>query len=115
MTRAVSPTATPALWAALVEALTARESDAGTDERTPAIDAAYAALIAAMARQQPGCRDDLRFTADDLPEPDARALAAICDTCPLLPICHEYAEASKPTAGVWAGRIWTTNTKENES
>jgi hypothetical protein len=71
--------------------------------RSDKAEAEYARLIAAMDETRPACRDLDLFTAD---ETDAaqRALAArLCAACPLRDLCRDYAEASKPTAGIWAG------------
>lgn len=70
---------------------------------------AFTALQDAMTETDPECRDDDRFILDDQP---ADTLAYICDRCPLINLCRTYAAAERPKGGVWAGRRWHTNTKE---
>jgi hypothetical protein len=60
-------------------------------------------LIAAMDDSRPACRGDNRFIADDTaPE----AVSAICEACPMLTACWEYASAQRPSGAIWAGRRW---------
>jgi len=62
---------------------------------------AWDALVTAMASTDPACQDDDRFVLDDQP---VQALKAICDTCPLLTLCANYAALERPKGGIWAGK-----------
>jgi hypothetical protein len=63
----------------------------------------YAALVEAMETVRPACRDYELFTADTTDEAQQALAARLCAACPLRDLCRDYAEASKPTAGIWAG------------
>jgi hypothetical protein len=72
---------------------------------------AYDALQSAMWNAEPGCVGIDLFTADDLGKADQDSLKPICDSCPLLALCQEYAALAKPKAGYWAGRQHRTYSK----
>lgn len=63
-------------------------------------------LADAMAKHEPACAGDERFTSD-LDRTDKHTeheLLATCFGCPLLAACDAYASSTRPTAGFWAGR-----------
>lgn len=66
--------------------------------------ASFMALQNAMERDTPECRDLDLFIADDLLHGDRAVLESICEACPVKALCREYATASAPPAGFWAGR-----------
>jgi uncharacterized protein YciW len=66
-------------------------------------EAEYAALVEAMETVRPACRDYELFTADQTDDAQKALAARLCDVCPLKRACSAYAEASKPTVGIWAG------------
>jgi hypothetical protein len=63
----------------------------------------YAALVEAMETVRPACRDYELFTADTTDEAQRDLAQRLCASCPLVDACRAYAEASKPTVGIWAG------------
>jgi transposase len=63
----------------------------------------YAALVESMETVRPACRDYDLFTADQTDAAQQALAARLCAACPLRDLCRDYAEASKPTAGIWAG------------
>jgi hypothetical protein len=68
---------------------------------------AYAALSEALVELAPRCRDDVRFTLDGLQHDEVAFLSMqVCWPCPVRTLCHEYAEAARPDAGVLAGRVY---------
>lgn len=67
---------------------------------------AYARLTLTMLTTDPACKNDDRFT-DDNQAPGE--LAPICRACPLYDLCAEAAEASRPKAGIWAGKRYRIN------
>ncbi|MBP1325311.1 hypothetical protein JOF28_000543 [Leucobacter exalbidus] len=63
-------------------------------------------LVEAMSSNRPRCLGDERFT-NDVARGDGTAEGAMfakCFSCPLLAVCEEYADQTKPAAGYWAGR-----------
>ena len=48
------------------------------------------------------CRDDPRFTSDDLD--DRQVAAGLCEGCPVIELCGNYAEAAREVTGVWGGQ-----------
>lgn len=72
----------------------------------------WAALISGMEESRPSCRGDHRFTADreDLDTTTTEQMRAVCNTCPLLPICYAYASTEQPPGGFWAGDHWGKKT-----
>ena len=73
---------------------------------------AYDTLQKAMTVTLAPCDGIELFTADTLSNADKAALTAICDTCLLFDKCRTYADAARPTAGLWAGKTYTTRTKD---
>ncbi|KAA9154750.1 hypothetical protein F6B41_12300 [Microbacterium lushaniae] len=69
--------------------------------------AAWANLQAALTTADPACRDDPRFTADDVSSAELRP---ICDGCAVREMCAEYARVAPRGAiyGVWAGLVRRT-------
>lgn len=65
---------------------------------------AYERLAREMDEIRPGCVGVDLFTADELTAAQRDSLKSICDACPLLALCTEYAALSKPPGGYWAGR-----------
>lgn len=63
----------------------------------------YRALTEQLRTITPSCAGMPEFTADRVSPEDAERIAGICAGCPLLEQCQAFAEASKPTAGFWAG------------
>jgi hypothetical protein len=82
----------------------------GKDSAVTAVDAFGAALLALLEHDtRPPCAHDDRWTSDDH---DTRASAArLCQTCPLIVVCRDYANAVHPTHGVWAGVDRTRGTR----
>jgi hypothetical protein len=62
----------------------------------------------------PACRNhpmrDVWWFNDDVHSAAGRAAtsaaARVCVACPVLAECGQFAEALRPRAGVWAGRLW---------
>lgn len=54
-----------------------------------------------------GKEDLFTLEARDLRAGTRRQLRAICAACPVAAICHEYAQAIKPTCGMFAGVVYT--------
>ncbi|MBD3942809.1 WhiB family transcriptional regulator [Microbacterium sp. NEAU-LLC] len=73
-------------------------------------DAAYLALSHALDEiDAPPCTDDPRFILDiDQLAPGEAAFLGrtVCNTCPIKWACIAYAEAARPSAGIWAGRTY---------
>ncbi|MFJ2542743.1 WhiB family transcriptional regulator [Microbacterium sp. NPDC087589] len=70
---------------------------------------AFTALSNALDIVAPGCRDDGRFTLDphELQREELGFLSVrVCWPCPVRDLCRAYAEAARPAAGVWAGRVY---------
>lgn len=69
------------------------------------------ALKDAMAADEPACSGDPRFTASR-PQPlsgeERRDLYLTCFECPIYEACAEYAAATRPAAGFWAGKNYGT-------
>ncbi len=65
---------------------------------------AFAALLRAMGEvaDPTPCRDDPRFTSDDLD--DRQVAAGLCEGCPVIELCGNYAEAAREVTGVWGGQ-----------
>lgn len=65
----------------------------------------------ALDGDDPACKDDERFTASR-PAPlrgeEKRELYLTCFECPIFEACAEYARATKPAAGYWAGKNYGT-------
>jgi len=72
---------------------------------------AYDALHRAMSTTTPACAGLDLFTSDDLTKADIAVLASICDSCELFTLCRGYASVSRPPAGFWAGKKYTTRPK----
>jgi hypothetical protein len=66
-------------------------------------EAEYAALVQAMETTRPACRGYDLFTADTTDAAEKALAARLCAECPLRDLCRDFAEASKPSAGIWAG------------
>ena len=73
---------------------------------------AYNRLATAMTEIDPACKNDDRFISDDVP---ASAVAPLCNTCPLLKICRDYAQIEKPKGGIWAATRYGAKGKSNPS
>lgn len=74
-----------------------------------AADAAFDALDRGLATSTPACGGDDRFTLDaHLFQTDEVVFlsAKYCWPCPVRALCRSYADAAKPQAGLWAGRIY---------
>ncbi|WP_425523021.1 WhiB family transcriptional regulator [Microbacterium salsuginis] len=56
-----------------------------------------------METDRPACRDYEFFTADHTGAAQKALASRLCAACPLRDLCRDYAEASKPTAGIWCG------------
>lgn len=65
-----------------------------------------------MQDHEPACQDDDRFILDDQP---AHTLTYLCDVCPLVTLCHAYAEANRPAGGIWAGKRYGTRNPRQET
>lgn len=74
-----------------------------------ATDDAYTPLAAALLEHTPSCAGDDRFVND---LQDATELEPICHTCPLQAPCHAFAAQTRPGGGIWAGRRWTRQTRQ---
>lgn len=74
------------------------------------VETAWTALQHALEATVPPCRGDDRFVDDDVRPAD---VADVCDRCPILELCRDYAATSKPKGGVWAGRRWTRSTRKD--
>lgn len=60
--------------------------------------------VTAAGRQTPCQRDPEAFTPEGKPGPIARAAAAsLCSSCPVVDLCHDYAETAGETWHVWGG------------
>jgi hypothetical protein len=73
---------------------------------------AYNRLALAMTESDPACRDDDRYISDDVPAID---VAPLCNACPLLALCKEYAQIEKPKGGIWAGTRYGVKEKKAKS
>lgn len=72
-------------------------------------DAAFDALDRGLASSRPACDGDERFTLDahQFQTDEVAFLSArYCWPCPVRALCRAYADAAKPAAGLWAGRIY---------
>lgn len=61
--------------------------------------------------ETPNCLDDERFTRSrsrPLQGAEKRELYMMCFECPIFEACAEYAAATKPSAGYWAGKNYGT-------
>ncbi len=70
----------------------------------PSPTQAWVALRSAMLDDEPACRGDDRFTADDS---DPAPLVAICRRCPLIEPCGTLARTGNavPVYGILAGQV----------
>ncbi len=70
--------------------------------------AEYHLLTDAVRDTPTPCRNDPRFIQerDQIDSSDLLAMKRVCLQCPLLALCGTYAEAARPSAGMWAGRFW---------
>jgi len=52
---------------------------------------------------------EILFTAEprDLSMGTRRGLKALCAGCPVRQLCREFAQRIQPSAGVWAGTLYT--------
>ena len=66
----------------------------------------WAALSAALVKVRPACAGDPAYVADRITPQQALSMHQTCDDCPLLALCHNFAQASRPTSGFWAGQKW---------
>lgn len=68
----------------------------------------FARLANALRETTTPCRDDWRFIQerDQLDSTDLNEMRTGCGQCPLAALCGAYAEAARPSAGLWAGRFW---------
>lgn len=69
------------------------------------------ALASAMAKDDPACLDDDRFTITRLSPlrgEEKKALYLTCFGCPIYEACSDYATTTKPAAGYWAGKNYGT-------
>jgi hypothetical protein len=68
----------------------------------------YRALTDALHDVTPPCSPDWRFVQerDQVDEQDLIAMRLACARCPLSDLCRSYADAARPSAGMWAGRYW---------
>lgn len=69
---------------------------------------AYNRLALAMADVDPACKHDDRFISDDVP---ARSVEPLCNACPLLELCRDYAQIEKPKGGIWAATRYGVSTR----
>lgn len=77
--------------------------------RTDRAELAFGSLARALDDEAPGRKGDARFTLDahQLQRDEVTFLSVkVCRPCPLRALCQDYAELSKPQAGVWAGRVY---------
>lgn len=65
--------------------------------------AEYYELTEAMRDTAPGCIGVDAFTADRIDADETAMLRSICAACPLSDPCGEFAAASRPSEGFWAG------------
>lgn len=72
--------------------------------RRLAVEAAGRALRLAQLEQTPACTNDERFIGENRRAAVTDELTGICLGCPLLAVCSEFAEVTRPGAGFWAGR-----------
>jgi hypothetical protein len=68
----------------------------------------YQTLSDALIDTTVPCGDDGRFVQerDQIGTAELNAMKNACTQCPLLSLCHDYAKAARPPAGMWAGRFW---------
>lgn len=66
----------------------------------------WTALQAAMKDDDPACLEwSSIFVDTDDPDESAVAFAVnLCDGCPLLELCRNYADAARLNFGIWGGR-----------
>ncbi len=69
----------------------------------PRGDGEWAALSAQLEDITPPCTGYDLFTADQTDNAQRELAARLCAGCPIRDLCRDYAEASKPTVGIWAG------------
>lgn len=80
--------------------------------------AEYAALADALNDHTPACTGDARFILEpqEIPAQELEHLRlTICNPCPLRDLCHAYAAAARPPAGIWAGRTYKPHGKRKET
>jgi len=68
----------------------------------------YRTLSDAMNTRTPRCSGDWRYIQerDQIDSDDLQEMRRLCNACPLKGLCRSYAEAARPSAGMWAGRFW---------
>lgn len=71
-------------------------------------------LATALLTSKPNCRGDDRFTTENLSAKEAAECRSICRSCPLFDPCRAYAQATRPAAGIWAGRLYGGRSKNQE-
>lgn len=72
----------------------------------------WTALQHALEATVPPCRGDDRFIDDDVL---ARDVADVCHRCPIYTPCRDYAAATKPKGGIWAGQRWTPSARRKDT
>ncbi len=79
--------------------------------------AAWSELAEALRTTRAACDGDSRFIADrdSLSSEDTAVLRRICLGCDLFNACHTFAEAGRPSGGVWAGRRYGGHADAAES
>lgn len=65
--------------------------------------AEHAALTRAMEDDPPACDGLEVFTGTFYDPEQTEMMRGICRSCPLNDLCHAFAIAGKPAAGMWAG------------
>ena len=68
---------------------------------------AHERLLEGMIERTPGCRGIDAFTEEHPTREDVTLMAGICTRCDLQLLCRQYAEASRPALGFWAGHRYT--------
>lgn len=68
----------------------------------------YRELSDAMTETSTPCNGDWRFIQerDQIDDAGLIEMRRGCARCPLQPLCRTYADAARPSAGMWAGRYW---------
>jgi len=67
---------------------------------------AYNALSLALTEIVPACAGDDLFTVDTPTPAEIEVMQPLCDSCPLLDLCRQYADLERPKVGYWAGKTY---------
>ena len=67
---------------------------------------AYVRLADALLDVEPMCAGVDDFTVDTPTFASTERMSALCEKCPVLELCRQYADLERPKVGYWAGKVY---------